>query len=353
MDQCICNGKIFSVHCPQAFYQGGQMLHKLEQGENNHPTFVVIVDPDSKKSEVEVQNLKPAPLRVIEQSAEAKVPTKIFNTPHIEAEELMADKREILRKFESLNLGGQYLTDVSIGGFEIDLAKTAEKAREIAPLPPFKLPRIFIDTNMNFLHHFFQGLERLIGREKLILIGNAERHYTTEDLVLLPLIENIIQVGYERRDSTLTVFTKSVLCATFECEENPPHSVDERRLSVATNIWGFQYIEPGMQLKEPDLRMWLSINYGHFRTTFFNTFKDSGMPSFAMEGVQTRYETVTPKTYHRQQIEYVSSREDSEDHYMRHQRSRRNDDNASYTSRRTSRKTPKQTSIGQLLFNHK
>jgi hypothetical protein len=49
----------------------------------------------------------------------------------------------------------------------VDLSKAAQKASEITPLPPARLPIIFTDAEMNFHHHFFQGLEILFGRGNL------------------------------------------------------------------------------------------------------------------------------------------------------------------------------------------
>jgi hypothetical protein len=162
----------------------------------------------------------------------------------------------------------------------------------VVPLPPAKLPKIFIDPEMNFSHHFFQGLERLIGREQVLEIVVKKRYYTDETPVLLPLIEGIIKVGYERKDTNLTVFTKSVLASTFDIDERTTSESEHRGLLVGANLWGFQYIEAGMECKEADLRMWLRVCYNKFENIFFNTFKDSGMPDFAMEGVQARYEPV-------------------------------------------------------------
>jgi len=210
----------------------------------------------------------------------------------VDAEDLLANNRDMLRKYEPLRIGKNTLTEMSIGGFAVDLGKAAQKASEVVPLPPARLPKIFIDPEMNFNHHFFQGLERLIGREQVLDIVKKRRYYTNEDLVLLPLIEGIVKAGYEKKDTNLTVFTKSVLSSTFELDERTSIDSPHRGLLVAANLWGFQYIETGMECKEADLRMWLRVCYNKFENIFFNTFKDSGMPDFALEGVQARYEPV-------------------------------------------------------------
>jgi len=268
----------------------------------------------------------------------------------VDAEDMLANNRDMLRKYEPLRIGKNALTEMSIGGFTVDLGKAAQKASEVVPLPPARLPKIFIDPEMNFNHHFFQGLERLIGREQVLDIVKKRRYYTNEDLVLLPLIEGIVKAGYEKKDTNLTVFTKSVLSSTFELDERTSIDSPHRGLLVAANLWGFQYIEAGMECKEADLRMWLRICYNKFENIFFNTFKDSGMPDFALEGVQARYEPVQ---------KYQPIGADQAAILNEHQELVRKtsfddfDDNRSIRTARTHRRrrTRKQEpSIGSLLF---
>jgi len=329
-EECTCNGESYSANCPQAFVQGGKTLHTIENEVKTKPRVFINRAGASHNSRVEDdfpedQNLMENSLirnhsttseirdgKMIVQGDDALY-SQIENSfprglsldtaparqrgqaSFMESEDMMEQNRGMLRKYEPLKVGGLQLTDLSIGGFEVDLSKAAQKASSVAPLPPAKLPRIYIDPNMNFLHHFFQGLDRLLGRDKVLMLVGQDRYYTTAELILLPLIEDIIKVGWEKRDTNLTVFAKSVLSSTFECDERSGPDQEQRGLIVEANLWGFQYIECGMEMKESDLRMWLSINYNHFRMIHFNTFKDSGMPAFAMEGVQTRYEAVKPK----------------------------------------------------------
>jgi len=271
-------------------------------------------------------------------------------TQMMDADLMVEGNRVPLRKYESLKIGNQELTDLSIGGFQVDLAKAAQKASMVAPLPPSKLPRIYIDSDMNFLHHFFQGLERLIGRERVLSIVNQDRYYTTAELILLPLIEEIVKVGYERKDTNLTVFTKSVLSSTFECDDRSGPDQDQRGLIVAANLWGFQYIECGMELKEADLRMWLSISYNHFRTMFFNTFKDSGMPAFAMEGVQARYEAAPERKVDLSERAVAISGPSYREIVYQGQYNDQDDDVRSTRSKHRRRSRKPEPTIGALLF---
>lgn len=331
---CTCPDDGYTPHCPYAFFQGGQMLHEV-RGDGRLKTRYEVIKPEPVlshspslstssdefvKFDSRSQNshriegvVEDAPkiLKASSHTGEsgalyedlesrfANIPRRMTTNDErmkqanlVDAEEMLAENRDILRKYEPLRIGNNSLTEMSIGGFTVDLGKAAQKASEVVPLPPARLPKIFIDPEMNFSHHFFQGLERLIGRTQVLEIVQKKRYYTDEDLVLLPLIEGIIKIGYEKKDTNLTVFTKSVLSSTFEIDERNVIDSPHRGLLVAANLWGFQYIEAGMECKEADLRMWLRVCYNKFENIFFNTFKDSGMPDFAMEGVQARYEPV-------------------------------------------------------------
>jgi hypothetical protein len=331
---CTCPEDGYTPECPYAFVQGGKVLHEVVTNERlkvRHEVRLCQMEREAKaeprvfnrtRTEQEAEYVGPAYDPGHEEHGHASptfesmssnssdayidvermlMPVRRSNTVAdeiakranlVDANTMLANRRDILRKYESLKIGDKTLTELSIGGFNVDLSKAAQKASEIVPLPPARLPIIFKDPEMNFSHHFFQGLERLIGREQVLEIVSKTRYYRDEELVLVPLIEGILRTGYERKDTNLTVFTKSVLSSTFELDDRGGDDSGDRGLVVAANLWGFQYIEDGMECKEADMRMWLSINYDRFRNIFFNTFKDSGVPAFAMEGVQTRYEPV-------------------------------------------------------------
>lgn len=304
LDSCVCNNELPSPRCPLTFIHNGKLLHGITHADRQECGNVKIPEggyygnpgqtvqqPDpvpydqfteaytaveglmNERTRRTYQNSSLGPVKTLENS-----------------EKLMINNQEMLSQYSPLNVGGRKLTDISIGGFAIDLAKTAEKASAVVPLPPAKLPRIFVDTELNFNHHFFQGLEKMLGRDKVLLVVSKSRHYESGASILLPLIERVLKCGYEKRDTQLIVFTKSVLASTFDIDERVDLNDDIRGLTVSANLWGFQYIEPGMEMGEADLQMWLSICYDRFRAIFFNSFKDSGIPAFAMEGVQTRYE---------------------------------------------------------------
>jgi len=329
---CKCSEEGYSPDCPQAFVQNGQILHVLNNDDRLKPRKYIRMENDQIQSENQIinhHNEEPqfaAPIRSFTGSTDRSGPFQYLSDNSSESNDfgvdyeralaavesssiikenirsynnqdkfqndtaLLRDKREILKKFEALKIGEQSLTDMSIGGFQIDLSKAAQKAKEIAPLPAARLPIIFRDGEMNFLHHFFQGFEILIGRDTLVDLANTNVYRNQGDHLLYSLIERMLKVGYERTDDEITIFSKKVLTSTFEMDPCNEHDNDEKRLIVAANLWGFQYIESGMQCREADLKMWLSINYNHFRTIWYNTFKSSGIPAFALEGVQSRYE---------------------------------------------------------------
>jgi len=329
---CKCSEEGYSPDCPQAFVQNGQILHVLNSDDRLKPRKYIKMENDQVKNENQIINPYEedlqfhAPTRTFTGSTDRSGPFQYLSDNSSESNDfgvdyeralaavesssiikenikshnkqdkfqndtaLLRDKREILKKFEALKIGEQSLTDMSIGGFQIDLSKAAQKAKEIAPLPAARLPIIFRDGEMNFLHHFFQGFEILIGRDTLVELANTNVYRNQGDHLLYSLIEKMLKVGYERTDDEITIFSKKVLTSTFEMDPCNEHDNDEKRLIVAANLWGFQYIESGMQCREADLKMWLSINYNHFRTIWYNTFKSSGIPAFALEGVQSRYE---------------------------------------------------------------
>lgn len=315
---CICTRNLYSVHCPDSFYQGGRILHvigtgstkealkyvEVNQENSEHPPVSqkAITHPDTGTMRMRqrvpsegsvssddqydmIAGSVPKPLAPVRRQTIGSGNVEMMN-----ADSLMTDNRANLRKFEALSIGGQSLTEISIGGFKVDMSKAAQKASIVAPLPPAKLPIIYVDHTMNFLHHFFQGLERLIGRDVLLNIVSKSKFFTGETLILLPLIEDIMRRGYERKDNNLTIFVKSVMSSTFELDERTEATDENRGLLVAANLWGFRYIECGIEMKEADLQMWLKSNYDSFHTLHFDTFKDSGVPAFVTEGVQTRYE---------------------------------------------------------------
>jgi len=382
---CKCTDEGYSPDCPSVFLQGGRLLHDISAELKLKPRlyqspFATISSSDEGKDNKELAKVKEGGVRqyqspvlppaetydpyndVLNQFPERlalnDTPKRSFTSPEMVTSDMLTESnREVLRKYEPLSVRGRSLTEIAIGGFEIDLTKAAEKVRDIIPLPPARLPKILLDAELNFNHHFFQGLERLIGRDKLLSIVAESRHFTTADNLLLNLIEGILKTGFERTDSNITVFTKTVLNSTFEVNEKLNSAEETRGLLVAANIWGFQYLECGQEFKEADLRMWLSICYSHFRNIHFNTFKDSGVPAFVMEGVQSRYEEIKsndiePQTYNRmKEIEYPIQKYIDEDHSVRKIRTRKyDDDTRSISSRKTHRHRSESKTLGGKLF---
>jgi len=76
-----------------------------------------------------------------------------------------------------------------------------------------------------------------------------------------------------------------VLSSTFEKSILSDDTKQVAVLKVETNLWGFRYIESGMVLQDADIKMWLANCYSYYRTIWFDTFKASGVPNFAVEGV--------------------------------------------------------------------
>lgn len=189
-------------------------------------------------------------------------------------------------RFEGLTLNGKSLADHSIGGFLMDEAKAAKIIKEVLPLPALQLPIIFASSQLNFLHHFFNGILLLIGPESMTYIVEERRHASSSRPEFLSMLHKFMLEGKVATDTQTTVLVKRVLLSTFQ-----PYNCDEgitskSEFTIAVNTWGFDYIEPGMSCKEEHLRMWLSMAYAKYRTVWFNEFKSAGMPLFANDGVQ-------------------------------------------------------------------
>lgn len=358
-DICQCSELGYSPDCPNAFYQGGQLLHTIGTESRLKPRIYGPSDDDvndqaglckepGASSATGLTNLRIARERIMSSDPGMPTPAPLRRTATIassssESEDLydevrnqfpahlstevatrnrtgkgqlqndsmmMEHHRKSLRKFESLNINGQTLTGLSIGGFVVDLSKAAQKASEVAPLPPSKLPIIFADDDMNFHHHFFQGLDILLGKDIVQEIVSVGKYYEKTELHLLPMIEEMIKVGYEKSDNEITIFTKKVMTSTFDIDSASGVEVRDKMLLVSANLWGFQYIECGMQMKEPDLKMWLQSCYSAYRMIWFNTFKSSGVPQFALDGVQTRYEHASGRKKGRSSIPEESVEDD-------------------------------------------
>lgn len=126
------------------------------------------------------------------------------------------------------------------------------------------------------------------------------------------MIEGLIKAGHEQSDTELTLLTKNVLTSTFSIDDTIDHNKHGKHLVVDANLWGLQYIESGMQCKEADLKMWLSICYDHYKIVWFNTFKSAGLPLFALDGVQFRYEENSQA-----KVVNMSSRRDETDAFIK------------------------------------
>lgn len=331
---CTCTQDGYSPDCPQVFSQGGELLHTLRDENRLKPrTYYGLgkegetirlplpstlpdhgpINTDHNQGEITKERGNPIdPTRLeksdpfkyqqvesdIERSLEemcSQPGEQSFVTSH----GLKCDQRGSLERFRPLTLGGISLTEAKIGGYQLNLEKTAEKAQEVVPLPPSFLPRIFRDPDLNFNHHFFQGVEKLAGRSFITRIVKAGTYSEKDKGKILPILKELISSGYKDSDTELTVFVKNVLSSTFETQPSRPHESHLDCFTVSANLWGFQYIEQGMQCRESDLKMWLHMAHTNYRMTWFNTFKSSGIPHFAVEGVQERYEgepTLDPRS---------------------------------------------------------
>lgn len=232
-------------------------------------------------------------------------------------------------RFMPLTLGQTTLTEATIGGFKLDMRSLAEQAAEVIPLPAVALPVIFQDKELNFGHHFFQGLEVLCGRDFIVNAVSIPKYSHSESETLGPIVQKLCSEGHKSSDTVLATLVKRVLSSTFDIQHDASTSAGFRTFTVKSNMYGFPYIEVGMQCKEADLKMWLQSAYGKYRMLWFNAFKSSGIPAFAMEGVQDRYTGLTQRTGASSSSDDAESRSGACAHYRsKHEKKHRTRDHS-------------------------
>jgi hypothetical protein len=218
------------------------------------------------------------------------------DNPHLRDDHVFLSKnRRGLSKFEPLSIGDKTLTGISIGGYDIDLTAAAQKAREVLPLPPSKLPVIFLDQELNFYHHFFQGLESIFGKDIISEVTTIGYASTFLGNVMIEGLTRLVDAGYEKGDSEIVIFIKKTMNSTFEIKTSHCSTDERAKLLVVANLWGFQYIEPGMQCGPIDICMWLAMCYGHYKTLWFNTFKLTGVPEFSHSATRRQFTSTSTK----------------------------------------------------------
>lgn len=190
--------------------------------------------------------------------------------------------REPMTKFESLRIGEGDLRSVSIGGYKIDMQLAAEKAREVVPLPPARLPRVFLDDTLNFYLHFFNGIYEVVRHDDLMDVINTDPSEGRDSDFIIKVIEDLLTTGYERSDTEALNLIKRILQSTFRVEKTKHrNSSINSALFVEANLWGFPYIESTMTCKELDLRLWLQACYKLYETSWSSSFKSTMLPFFA------------------------------------------------------------------------
>lgn len=324
--QCTCSNEGYAPDCPQAFMQNGTLMHTLK-GENTlkprnygSPPSVVVeqTQPPAIKDVMDYMEKghvkggsSSSSYEAVDVSHDMIVPEGLsvqkqgqaFDDPFQHRSEtiesyrwatdtdMQQSNRNEMQNFSPLKYGGVSMTEATIGGYRMDMDIAAEKFTKYVPLPPVYLPLIFIDKDLNFSHHFFQGMEILVGRKHIFRIVNREQYSDTDSKKLLPVIKSLILAGAKPSDTELTMFVKRVLSGTFNTLPTTQSSPDHDELVVAANMWGFQYLEPSMRCRDNDLRMWLHMAYMKYKVSWFNAFKSSGLPKFALDGVQDRYDS--------------------------------------------------------------
>lgn len=311
------------------------------RGSGNEPTDMRCSDPDNDNTSCIPENvnidtmLDDLSLGQEQHSTYPGTTTVRSGNRHLSYDiSFQEQHRKALHKFEPLNVGGRTLTGISIGGFDIDLTAAAQKAREVIPLPSSKLPVIFLDEELNFYHHFFQGLNYILGKSSIMQIVNCNVHNSDVGESILNLITEMLENGYERGDNEIVIFVKKVITSTFELSNSATKRYTTDRIFVVANLWGFQYIEPGMQCDQATVVMWLSMCYGHYKTIWFNTFKLTGVPDFSHNLSTPNNETHVTRQVVLNNLESNNFRESRGPHSISPRDQSRTLDNQSISSKR-------------------
>jgi hypothetical protein len=324
--KCICTTQGYAPDCPQAFMQNGTLMHTLS-GENQlkprcydtpeplrAPHLESVVTSNSKDDrERELEELyndhsinrndNDAALQNEQNLARDygrsnmqvdsfrnRAETRADYTWATDTDMKQANRKE-LPNFNPLRYQGMTMTEATIGGFRLNMEVAQKKATEFVPLPPVFLPMIFVDKDLNFSHHFFQGMDILLGKKYMERIVRQEKYSESDSKKILPALKQLIMAGAKPGDTELTMFVKRVLSGTFDTLPEASIIPEQDELIVAVNMWGFQYLEPSMRCRDADLRMWLHMSHMKYKVSWFNAFKSSGIPKFALSGVQDRYES--------------------------------------------------------------
>jgi hypothetical protein len=324
--KCICSNEGYAPDCPQAFMQGGKLMHTLDN-ENKlkprvydvpaplnippppvgqKPNVMDYRDADSSEDEnssnsswkkVQAEDQKDDSRMMLQRAQTMPVDRFNYRAETADQYKWGSDKdfqqsnRMNMKNFDPLQYNGITMTEATIGGYQLDMEVASEKMQKFVPLPPVSLPIIFIDRDLNFSHHFFQGLEILLGRKYVKSIVSREKYSDRDSKKILPALKQLIMSGTKPADTELTIFVKRILSGTFNTCPTANVTPEHDELIVAANLWGFQYIEPSMRCRDNELRMWLDLSYEKYRVAWFNNFKSSGIPDFAKDGVQDRYDS--------------------------------------------------------------
>lgn len=320
---CTCTRDGYSPDCPQTFMQGGVLLHTIQNemclkprqylepdlassygGEGTSEGGSSSAQGPTDQGEGTGPGDEGDPIRPLVpgrpnvwdfQHVEETLPVGPSRSTnprcdpsYITDDGLQSGQRGSLERFRPLTINGVTMTQASIGGFRLDLAKTTAKAAEFVPLPPAVLPVIFRDPELNFNHHFFQGMETLAGSDLIERVVKAGTYSEGDRGLIMPVLKKLLTSGYVESDTELTTFVKKVLSGTSDTVPTSSLGGAQDCFIVSANLWGFPYIEQGMQCRESDLKMWMHMAHTSYRMSWFNNFKSSGVPSFAVEGVQAR-----------------------------------------------------------------
>jgi len=316
---CKCTTEGYADDCPQVFLQGNRLVHDLtgefrlkpkiydsgptSAGQDGPPAYIpapLAIDQKDRPSEAPQTNVFAYQMSEEPRSSEMSPRPRVserdpqmsrYSRNYVTEDQLRATPEETQGRQQMVNFNGSDIIRATIGGLNVDVDRLLREVREIAPLPPVALPIVFKDMRLNFYHHLFNGLETFAGRKLIVALAEHGSYSASDSIVVSPIVKALIHSGYEPGDEEMVTFLKRVVTSTFEEWESSPAKREETAYLVKANLYGFEYIEGGMVCREQDLKMWLHTAYAQYKTTWFNAFKATGVPLFAVKGVQDRYDS--------------------------------------------------------------
>lgn len=222
-------------------------------------------------------------------------------------EHIQDSKETSLKRFAPMIVDGHRFTGLAIGGYKLDPDAALKKAQTALQRQPIALPKIFSDDDLTVYHHFGRGLEAILGSGTIREITSAPLVHGDPQRKLITALADMVSDEIEAGEVEHIKFARQAMQSMFERTTGPASKGSPPALLVIMNLYGFPYIEPGMILDDANARHFLQALYASYKLLWFGLMKDTGLPYFALEGVQDRYTGTSDYDSNTKRGEVISS----------------------------------------------